>query len=639
MEQSFTLVIPTYNRSKLVANLLEYLAKEGVEFRIMILDSSAEEHRRLNRQTIAASPLVVSYIEYDQSTPPFDKFRDGVHRVTTPICALCADDDPIIVPGIRACVDHLQAHPDYAAASGYAVMFDERSDEGPGETWKIDRVIYYAPSLDNPDPLRRIAELFQNYQALTYNVYRTTVLRMVFDVTRSVQSILARELLASAVTAALGKVARLRCFTNARSMAPSANYQNWHPLEWLMRRPQELFATYLSYRGILLEALARNPASARPAEENARLLDLIHFHYLVRHVPPPAEDFILDRMLGGAPVEDVWGALELQVALINASRWRAVPYFESAQADPPPRSMRVLPSDYPDLAGTPLIDAVVSGDLEAVRRALVGVDVTAAECGALRVAAALGHLDILRFLHENGANHRALDDQPLRLAAANGQLATVIRLHQTGASLSSAESGALREAARNGHLDMVRYLCENGIDPNAQNGAPAIRAAKNGHIDVLLYLRQVGANFNLGEGAALRAAAAAGRLEMVRFLCESVGVGVGVTAALVEAAGNGRQEVIRYLINRVSDPAVRAEAMQAARRHGHVAVAQIFEMHGTLLPVDRTAPPPPRIVTTPVRKYRLAGVFQEPQPADLITYTDHEVAMLLACLDRYPVAS
>ena len=91
--QDFTLVIPTYNRPKQLRALLAYLGAEKALCRILILDSSKPRLRAANRKSAELAKLKLDYAEFPAETHNFDKFREGVHKVTTQFCALCADDD------------------------------------------------------------------------------------------------------------------------------------------------------------------------------------------------------------------------------------------------------------------------------------------------------------------------------------------------------------------------------------------------------------------------------------------------------------------------------------------------------------------------------------------------------------------
>jgi len=334
----YTLVVPTYNRSDLLATLLRYLKREGAAFPILVLDSSKMEHRIRNQHLISSLSIRVEHVEYDESMVPFDKFREGIAKVQTPLCGLCADDDLVVVDGVSRCVAYLGENPEVAVAHGYCFTFLDHP--GPPQTMDLTGVLYYTPSLDDADPLARVRHLFRNYQALTYATYRTSVLRHVFEAVRPVESLLARELLSSALSVTHGKAARLPFFTNGRSMAASVPYTHWHPLEWLASSPQGLFAEYDRYRGILVTELMAADGHRRPRQETERIVDLIHMFYLVRHTPHDAFDFIVDSVMRGVDEREFWPAMEIQLPLIDASRYLPPPGVRTpAPSPPPPRGL------------------------------------------------------------------------------------------------------------------------------------------------------------------------------------------------------------------------------------------------------------------------------------------------------------
>ena len=108
MIQDFTLVIPTYNRPKQLQALLTYLAAQQPRCRILILDSSQPEQRHANRRIAELTNFKLEYVEFPSETHPFDKFREGLHKVTTEFCALCADDDLVLLDCVQLCLEALR---------------------------------------------------------------------------------------------------------------------------------------------------------------------------------------------------------------------------------------------------------------------------------------------------------------------------------------------------------------------------------------------------------------------------------------------------------------------------------------------------------------------------------------------------
>lgn len=313
----FTLVVPTYNRPDDLNLLLRFLERGKIGFKILVLDSSGPECRERNRAIVAGAALQVELVEYDESTHPFDKFRDGVSRVQTTFCQLCADDDLIFADNIARCVAEMIRDPEVAVAHGYYFMFNPRATELMDLTF----ILYFSNSITQDDPLARLWQQFRQYQALTYGVYRRDVLVRVFDAIRPVSSLLGRELLSGAVSLVHGKMLRLPLLTNGRNMGPSGEYRHWHPLEWLAASPEGLFEEYRRYRDILMAELAQLPNYTRPEEETRRLLDMMHTFYLAHHAPVEAHDYIMDNALQGKDIYSIWPHDAIQTSLVHMAGW------------------------------------------------------------------------------------------------------------------------------------------------------------------------------------------------------------------------------------------------------------------------------------------------------------------------------
>jgi len=313
-DNTYTLLIPTYNRSRSVASLLRYLDALNAPFRISVLDSGTQDSRTQNKKCIDSLSLRCEYFEYPEETHPFDKFRMGVEAVQTPLCGFCADDDILLIDALQETITFLEDNSDYHVAHGYYFQFADRSDR-----LDVATMTYYTPSYDMEDPLERLHALMRHYQALTYGTYRTQTLARIFNLTRPVTSILARELLSSALATLHGKVARLPVIFHGRNLGPSSSYSNWHPLEWLMTDAPGLFAEYMGYRDILLKELDHLGSSSRSPRDAARIVDLIHAQYLIRHAPDECFDHIIGRTMAGEAPKQVFGSSPVSHALIRAA--------------------------------------------------------------------------------------------------------------------------------------------------------------------------------------------------------------------------------------------------------------------------------------------------------------------------------
>ena len=129
MIDNYTLVIPTYNRNRELAALLRYFEKEKASFKIKILDSSEREIKDKNLNIINNLRLNIDYHEYDEDIEPFNKFRDGINKVETAFCQLCADDDIVFIDGIKKSIKYLSKNSDTVVAHGWYFMFRYKEDD------------------------------------------------------------------------------------------------------------------------------------------------------------------------------------------------------------------------------------------------------------------------------------------------------------------------------------------------------------------------------------------------------------------------------------------------------------------------------------------------------------------------------
>ncbi|RHY34183.1 hypothetical protein DYB32_001079 [Aphanomyces invadans] len=153
-------------------------------------------------------------------------------------------------------------------------------------------------------------------------------------------------------------------------------------------------------------------------------------------------------------------------------------------------------------------------------------------------AASMNYLDVLRCLQNHphvASQHRAID-----AAATNGHFEAVRLLHDM--KLAKASVKAMDDAASRGWLNIVAFLHEH----NAAGCTLAAmdNAAAHGHLDVVKYLhkhRNEGCSTDAMDWAATR-----GHLDMVQFLHKHRHEGC-TTDALDGAASRGHLDVVKYL--------------------------------------------------------------------------------------------
>ena len=238
----------------------------------------------------------------------------------------------------------------------------------------------------------------------------------------------------------------------------------------------------------------------------------------------------------------------------------------------------------------PLIDAVRSGDVSAVRALLdQGADVEAAAGDggtALQWAVHEGRAELVELLLGAGADVTATNRYgvgPAALAAENGSASILGRLLDAGADPHATMPGGetlLMTAARTGDADTVRVLLARGVDPNARENAKGqtalMWAAANNNAAAIHVLAEQGGDIhartdnpsrNPGRTFSsppatgftpLLFAVRAGHLDAVRVLLD-VGADVNDAvsdgqSALAVAAANANWQLAAYLLDRGADP-------------------------------------------------------------------------------------
>ena len=272
----------------------------------------------------------------------------------------------------------------------------------------------------------------------------------------------------------------------------------------------------------------------------------------------------------------------------------------------------------------PLVDAVKSGDVKAVRASLAQhVDVMASGpdgTTALHWAVNRDDLDVVSLLIRSGADVTRTNRYgvaPIMLACTNGNAAMIARLLGAGADPNTTVPGgetALMRAARTGRDDAVKLLLARGAQPNAREstrGQTALMwAAAQNNVAAMEALIRDGADIHTRSGVksaeappegprvaqdgdaqkynppsrafsanfygspqqidgftALLFAVREGHTEAVRTLLEAGAnvddVASNGTSALVIAAINAQWELGAYLLDRDANPNAAAQGWTA----------------------------------------------------------------------------
>ncbi len=316
--RDFTLVIPTYNRPRQLQALLYHVKHTAPGIKVLVLDSSDGVWRGDGRVPVHHCASDAELLRFPTDMHPFEKFALGVGQVTTEYCALCADDDIMLMDAVGACVEALRANPAAAAARGQSFSFSWNEQEPDG--LYLTEGLLTPPAIVAGTPMERLAELFVTYHAIIYAVHRTSVLRKALDTAVGLMdSLLGLELMVAALVVAEGAVLTVPTVHHGRSMGESVvPYQKWHPLEYFVNQADDLAVEYGIYRTLLTAAVLANPANKLHDNQVRRAIDVIHLRYLLQHAPDAVLNFLIGRKAKGEKPEGHLSS-EMQDILLRAS--------------------------------------------------------------------------------------------------------------------------------------------------------------------------------------------------------------------------------------------------------------------------------------------------------------------------------
>jgi ankyrin repeat protein len=206
-----------------------------------------------------------------------------------------------------------------------------------------------------------------------------------------------------------------------------------------------------------------------------------------------------------------------------------------------------------------LWDAAQRGNLSDVRAALsAGADINykpGTGATPLIWASYFGHLEVVKYLVESGANLNLISEGKTALDFARSNNKPAVVEYLTNASRDHNKD--LFTAAQAGSLSGVKSALDNGANINYKlNGEPdntsLIEASARGHLEVVKYLLEKGADLNLATSTgntALMLASSFGHLEVVKYLVDKGAVitrtnNVGRTALYYARNNNA---VVEYL--------------------------------------------------------------------------------------------
>jgi glycosyltransferase domain-containing protein len=265
--QRYSVLIPTFNRPKMLDGLLGYFSRKNVKFPIFVLDSSGVENNALNKTAIGRYQLNVRHLEFSESARFYSKVAAALHQIESEYVSLCADDDVVFVEAVEACIDEMDRQPDLSGCHGIYLNFSD------GVSKVHLNFEYSSPSIGDEEVVRRICRLLTRYEALNYAVYRRAVMKNIAEVMdaipRSASDSMFGELISCLVPLALGKVKRLPKIYYARRANGPHGRMNFHPATWIAHDPDEFAQAFLEHQKKLFAYLESRGIDIGPEGKKA----------------------------------------------------------------------------------------------------------------------------------------------------------------------------------------------------------------------------------------------------------------------------------------------------------------------------------------------------------------------------------
>ncbi len=338
---SHTLVIPTYNRVDYLHQLVNYLEQIKLQSKILVFDSSAKANLDLNSIHIKSKALDIEHHIFPQEIDPYEKMHIGLQKVQTEYTSACADDDLIILPGLRASITELMKNDKLAGCHGVYVNFQYKDEcVNLSHIEQIDSDVY------GETQIARLDNFMRSYHVLFYTVQRTSVAKVCFKNNATFSTTLLKELHSSVTQVINGQISRLNIPYMARNTAPSLSYSGWHPHQIIANKPDRLFTDYLLFRDTILKQMKKG---LKANEFKSEMIDIIFLSYLGAFLTQPVMHFILDERLvkqrsGEETTRNLWNVFVANYR----ERHRRVPLFdkETKIFNPGARRIHSTPLDY-----------------------------------------------------------------------------------------------------------------------------------------------------------------------------------------------------------------------------------------------------------------------------------------------------
>ncbi|HET7803002.1 MAG TPA: TIGR00180 family glycosyltransferase [Pseudolabrys sp.] len=282
-----TVLVPTRNRPHNLAGQLALFAKAGLK--LIVADSSdpdkAEEVRSICKG--------VDVWTYAPDTGFFDKLADAASRIETPFVQLAADRKITFPHAIKAALDVMRKREEYVCAQGYVLGFGVHDDD-----IDINRVVFFTPSIEEPDPLWRQYHLMRRYQSWQFSLFRLEPLRRAIAQTNTVTGVMFQEVMFMNAIAVQGKLARLPNIMTLQTVEESfSRLRDIDPFYWFLHDSRSFFRHYVRYRNSLARFIWNNGTTGLALAEVHHVLDAVHAVWLRYNFDPGVLNLATQQLL------------------------------------------------------------------------------------------------------------------------------------------------------------------------------------------------------------------------------------------------------------------------------------------------------------------------------------------------------
>src|SRR3989338_5107637 len=255
-----TLVVPTRNRWDFLSRLLDYYRDFGLQYRLIIGDSSDPSQYRSRDLALdnSGKRLNLEYRQYPDTTGTVCAAELLAH-VSTPYAVWVADDDFVVPYGFDRTIDFLERHRDYSGAHGNALIFTLSSDGPFGRVMSIGR--YSQRSVEQKTASERLVDHLETYCPTIFSVHRTELLQRSYRYVADLKlDNCFGELLPSSLPIVCGKIKKLDILYMARQAHAGMVSRTINPgvFDWITG-PRWL-EQWISFRDCLTKELAQQDA-------------------------------------------------------------------------------------------------------------------------------------------------------------------------------------------------------------------------------------------------------------------------------------------------------------------------------------------------------------------------------------------